>query len=267
MVIRIPIEVQTSEATEIRELLDRIDRAEGKLSAIRTAAPGVSPQGRVDAATLLGYEQTPQTGITRDTSGYSRSALGTSEASRRTPVGTPTNVSEAALPRGRGGILPGSGAPGDLVRDNQFRALQDDVFSMEQEINKFVGLGGTVTTAASGFAKGGLIGALSGPLSKIIPGAAIVLLAKEVFEMVLEFMLAPGGPWDRRFKRDFENEYNTLRSREQKGQLRTGQQEIRVSFGPIGKRTKSYDVGNTLSGVKRGIFNEEELSYISRGQP
>ena len=30
MVIRIPIEVQTSESTEIRQLLDRIDKAETK---------------------------------------------------------------------------------------------------------------------------------------------------------------------------------------------------------------------------------------------
>jgi len=264
MVIRIPIEVQTSESTEIRELLDRIDRAEGKLSTMRTALPG-----KTNAATLLGFEQTPQTGITRDTSRFSRSALGVSEISRTTPIGTPVGgVSEAALPRGRGGVLPGGGAPGDLVRDNQFRALQDDVFNMEQEINKFIGVGGTATTAISGFSKGGIVGALQhGPLSKIIPGAAVIFFAKQVFEMVLEFLLSPGGPWDRRFKRDFENEYNTLRSREQKGQLRTGQQEIRVSFGPIGKRTKSYDVGNTLSGVKRGIFDTEELSYIGRGQP
>jgi len=263
MVIRIPVEVQTSESTEIRELLDRIDRAEGKLSTMRTAIPG-----RTDAATLLGFEQTPQTGITRDTSRSSRTALGVSEGARTTPIGTPTGVgSDAALPRGRGGVLSGSGAPQDLVRQNQFNVLSDEVTSLEQEFNKIAGIGTTAVGAIGSFTKGGVLGLLSSGVAKLIPPALLILLAKQIFDMVLEFMLQPGGPWDRKFKRDFANEYNTLRSRDQKGQLRTGQQEIRLSYGPIGKRVKSYDIGNTLSGVKRGIFNEDELSYISRGQP
>ena len=263
MVIRIPVEVQTSESTEIRELLDRIDRAEGKLSTMRTAIPG-----RTDAATLLGFEQTPQTGITRDTSRSSRTALGVSEGSRTTPIGTPIGSGgESALPRGRGGILPGEGGPQDLVRQNQFNVLSDDVTTLEQKLNKFSDIGTTAVGTFGSFAKGGIIGLLKSGVGSLIPPALLIVLAKQIFDLVLELMLQPGGPWDRRFKRDFTKEYDALRSREQKGQLRTGQQEIRLSYGPIGKRVKSYDVGNTLSGVKRGIFNEDELSYISRGQP
>ena len=263
MVIRIPVEVQTSESTEIRELLDRIDRAEGKLSTMRTAIPG-----RTDAATLLGFEQTPQTGITRDTSRSSRTALGVSEGARTTPIGTPAGIgSESALPRGRGGILPGGGSPQDLVRQNQFNVLSDDVTTLEQKLNKFSDIGTTAVGTFGSFAKGGIIGLLKSGVGSLIPPALLIVLAKQIFDLVLELMLQPGGPWDRRFKRDFTKEYDALRSREQKGQLRTGQQEIRLSYGPIGKRVKSYDIGNTLSGVKRGIFNEDELSYISRGQP
>jgi len=264
MVIRIPIEVQTSESTEIRSLLDRIDQAESKLQVMRTATQVPQVPGRADLAELI----QPETGITRDTSRISRSALGVTEAARTTPIGTPyLTEREKVLPRGRGAALPGTGAPQDLVKSNEFRVLQQDVFNLEQEVGKFTSLGSNLVGIGTGFLKKGTgLEILATQAAKILPPLLIAYMIKEVAEGVLELMFMPGGPWDRRFKRDFMHEYNVMRSREQKGQIRTGQQEIRITTGPIGKRVRSYDIGQTLTNVKSGVFPEQELSYAGIGE-
>jgi len=107
MAIRIPIEIETSEATEIRELLEKIERASEKFAGLQTAAParpgGIEEeaQGRQQAATGI----VPQNRQFRAPAGP---ALTNAEKALTTPLGTPlAEVQEEALPtRGRqGGVL------------------------------------------------------------------------------------------------------------------------------------------------------------------
>jgi len=268
MVIRIPIEVQTSESTEIRELLDRIERADDKLSSIRTAAPAnpATDAGRAEAAALLQGER-GATGIRQDTSRTGRNPITGAEGARTTAVGTPNlATTESALPRAgvKGVVQPGGGSAQDLVRQNQFTALQEQTAGIEQNLNKALGIGGQAIGVGALVARGGPSAGfnklLSSPLTKIIGGPiAIAFLAKTIIDTVMEELLKPGGLFDRRFKRNFEDEFNTLRSRESKGEIRAGLKQIRFSQGPIGKRAQDYTQTTTLSNVKNGIYPDEEF--------
>jgi len=275
MVIRIPIEVQTSESTEIRELLDRISEADTKLSNIRTSPPPnqATAGGRAEATALLQGEG-GATGIQRDTSRTSRSALGTAEQARTSPIGTPLGSGQdPALPRSgvTGNVLPGGGSPDDLVKQNQFKQLQEQTAGIEERFAQIQGIGGQALGLGL-LARGGVGGAIksltTGPLSKIIPPLLLIGLSDQIIKVVFEELFRVGGPFDRRFKRAIENEFDRLRSREDKGLLQAGLKEIRVSTGPIGKRATSQGFGQTLTSVKNGIFDEQqgELSFAAIGE-
>lgn len=278
MVIRIPIEVQTSESTEIRQLLDRIDKAETKLAQIRTQ-PSQTTAGRADAKNLLGAEeqgQIPSTGII-PINRQSRAATGTSEVSRVSPIGTPLGGPEDAerlLPKGRAGAQQTEGgAAGDLVRQNQFQQLQQRTFNMEEKINQGIGLGGQAIGTATLFAgaKGTkaieslfkTIGPIAGPIGALF-------LVQAISQGVIEELTRPGGILDIRFKRDFEREFAVFRTREDKGLIRAGIKEIRVSSGGgAGKRATKNTVQTTLNAAKVGFFADDdlELSFAARGIP
>lgn len=275
MVIRIPIEVQTSESTEIRELLDRIERADDKLSSIRTSAPAnpATDAGRAEAAALLQGER-GATGIGQDTSRSGRNAIAGGEGARTTAVGTPNLATqESALPRAgvKGVVQPGGGAADDLVRQNQFTALQEQTAGIEQNVNKALGIGGQAIGVSALVARGGPQAGfnklLSSPLTKALGAPiAIAFFAKTIFETVMEELLKPGGLFDRRFKRNFENEFNTLRSRQSKGEIRAGLKQIRFSQGPIGKRAEAHTQTTTLTNAKSGVYPDDmELGFGSQG--
>ena len=271
MVIRIPIEVQTSESTEIRELLDRIDRAEDTLSKIRTAPPTPDTAGgRAEAAALLQGER-GATGITAAPRRDVRGPIGAAEEARTTPIGTSLEVSpEVALPRGKGGELqPSQGGPQDLVRQNQFKQLVEKQKGLEDQFNQALGLGGQAI--GTGIAISGGRG-IQGLLQKIAPIAGPVAAAffvKALTDAIIAELIKPGGIMDRRFKRDFEREFNIFRTREDKGRIRAGLSEVRVSFGDIGKRAAAHSISTTLQAAKTGFFADEELelSFVARNVP
>lgn len=280
MVIRIPIEIQTSESTEIRQLLDRIDAAESKLSQIRNQPQPSTAGERAAAKTLLGDEPTgggqqiPTTGIT-PINRQQRAAVGPSEVSRTSPIGTPLGGpedQERLLPRSRtaGGQQGGEGAAGDLVRQNQFRALQEKTFNLEEKINQGIGLGGQAIGTATLFAGAKGTQALTGLFKTIAPIAGpigVAFLIQSVSEQIINELIRPGGILDRRFKRDFEREANAFRTRQDKGLIRAGIKEIRVSSGGRARRATKDTVSTTLNTSKVGFFadDDRDLSFSARG--
>jgi len=271
MAIRIPIEIETSEATEIRELLEKIERASEKFASIQTAAPArpgsleEEVQGREQAATGI----VPQNRQFRAPTGPQ---ITNAERALTTPIGTPFGeVQEEALPtRGRqGGGLPGGGGPEDLVRQNQFKALQEQQASIQQQVNQAIGLGSQAIGTGLLFGKDPFGGAKN-LLSKVAPIAgplAVAFLVQQVTEAILQQLLKPGGLLDRRFKRDFEREFNIFRTREDKGLIRAGLKEIRISTTPIGKRLFEGGLGNTLVGAASGnrAATNQELEFTALG--
>lgn len=59
--------------------------------------------------------------------------------------------------------------------------------------------------------------------------AALALVFFEVVKFILNELMKPGRFLDRRFRRDIENEFLSLRSREEKQQLLTGTREVIIT--------------------------------------
>ncbi len=274
MVIRIPIEIETSEATEIRELLDKIERASEKLTGIQTAAP--ARPGTIEEE-ITGREQA-STGIVpqnRQFRAPTGQPITNAEKAATTPLGTPFGeVQEPVLPKtGRaGGGLPGGGAPEDLVRQNQFKALQEQQTNVEQQLNKVLGLGGQAVGTGLLFAKGGGLAGAKKLLTAVAPIAGpigAVFLAKSIFDAVIDELIRDGGILDRRFKRDLNTEFGIFRTREDKGLIRAGLKEIRISTGPIGKKAIEGSVGSTFTAAKAGnrAQGNQDLEFGAIGVP
>lgn len=199
---------------------------------------------------------------------------------QQTAIGTPIqDVTRKALPRNnRGDLQQGSGAPEDIAKQNAFKQLQQEVidnasglrdlqskfsqgFNLGQQAVGLATLGGGGTNVINAIARNPLLKA--GGIAGIV--ASMVL---EAVNAGIEAAIAPGGPFDRRFIRLINEEMdNGFRSREQKGFIRLGAQEIRITTG--GSRASGKgQVSTTLEGSKSGFMSVEndELSLIARGQ-
>jgi hypothetical protein len=199
---------------------------------------------------------------------------------QQTAIGTPIqDVTRKALPRNnRGDLQQGSGAPEDIAKQNAFKQLQQDVidnssglrdlqakfgqgFNLGQQALGLATLGGGGSKVIDAVAKNPLIKATG-------IGGIVASMVLEAVNAGIEAAIAPGGPFDRRFIRLINEEMdNGFRSREQKGFIRLGAQEIRITTG--GSRASGKgQVSTTLEGSKSGFMSIEndELSLIARGQ-
>ncbi len=283
MAIRVPIEIDSAESAEIRQLLERIERAEQTLGNLRTQGPsgggGARGDGQADARELLRGDVSP-TGITSPNRGFraafQRGSLNES-ITTRTPLGTPLPLStEGALPRGRGGELGGEGAPEDIARSGAFKDLQSQVdkqggqfAQLEQQVGKVASLGGQGLGAAAALGVGGGGLGLFESLLKSAPirGGIVAFAVIGLADAVLKELMRPGGFLDRRFRLEFDKQFNSLfRDRETKGLIRAGMKEIRISSGAA-LRPQKGQVATTLTAARDGYFQQGngELSWLAAG--
>ncbi len=283
MAIRVPIEIDSAESAEIRQLLDRIERADTKLQGLRGQGPsgggGARGDGQADARELLRGDVSP-TGITSPNQGFrqafQRGSLNES-ITTRTPLGTPLPLStEGALPRGKGGELGGEGAPEDIQRSGAFKDLQSQVDKqggqfdkMQQSLGTAASLGGQGLGAAAALGVGGGGLGLFESLLKSAPirGGIVAFAVIGLADAVIKELLRPGGFLDRRFRREFDREFNSaFRDRETKGLIRAGMKEIRISSGAA-IRPQKGQVATTLTAARDGYFQQGngELSWLAAG--
>lgn len=286
MVIRVPVEIDSSESQEIRNLLDRIERAEQTLGGLRTqprvgpTAPGGAGGAQADARSLLRGDVDPNQ-ITRPDTGF-RNALqkGTLGGSitTRTPLGTPLpQVTDDALPKGaKGGLLSGAGGPEDIKRGNAFNDLQQQVDQNKSGLDDLTGqLGGAISLGGQGLAAGAALGIGGGGLglfekllkSTPIRGGIIAFAVLGLADQVIKELTRPGGFLDRRFKREFDKEFNSaFRDRDTKGLIRAGMKEIRISSGAAIRSGKGQ-TATTLTAARDGYFQQQQgdLSWLAAG--
>lgn len=107
-------------------------------------------------------------------------------------------------------------------------------------------------------------------LSKL-PHAALIAFALALLPLIITELTKPGGPWDLRFKRIVENEFNALMDRQTAYDIRIGERSIIVQSraGFINKNGAASNT-NTLREIREGGINKDffnEVGYIdhSRG--
>ena len=206
--LRIPIEIKPEDSDEIRKLIEEITAAENDLRVLKPR------RGKG-----LGDES-------------SRSAF------------TPTEDQRGGLFGGQeGDALPQKGrdrtSKAPIQRENEFKKLQNQVNQVqEQQLNPTAVIGGV--TQGVGFAQlvgqgrlpASALGRVAGLASKAFLPLAIITTIIELVKTVITAALAPGGPLDRRFKRDIKTEVVNTISLERKEEVNQGFRVIRTQVYP-----------------------------------
>jgi hypothetical protein len=208
--LKIPIEIKTEDSSEIRELIEEIKSAEEGLGSIKP-----------------------------------RRGKGSGDSSSRSAFTQPEDS--------QGGIFGGAGGPAmpskgrdrtsrtPFQKENVFAKLQSEVAdnksklsgmgeSMSGMSSNMAGLLGNGTNVGGNIASAGM-GKIMGMASKFLPIGVITSIIG-IAKSVLDAALAPGGPWDRRFKRVIGNEIAGAVSLEKKQKINQGFLVIRTQVSP-----------------------------------
>ncbi len=200
--LRIPIEIKTDDLNEIQALIRDIDKTEQEIK--------------------------PKRGKVKDTT--SRSAF----------VNPPEEDQFGIFNEEfKGGRLPSKGkdtkSAAPFQRENEFAKMQETQKELQANqlgMQEVLGMG----TKATGFAKlvggrgtGGLGSIVSGIAGKAFLPIAVITTITGLIKTGLDTLLAPGGPFDRRFKRDISNEVVSTLDRAKKAEIAQSLTIIRVS--------------------------------------
>ena len=205
--LHIPIEIKTDDAAEIQELINSLAEAE---SDIRSIGP--------------------------------RRGRGTGDTSSRSAFTNQDEEGGGVFGGGSGEALPSKGrdrtSKSPFQRENEFSKLKNQV----QDQEKKIGLGQQaqqgigMATQGLGFAQmlggrgaSGALGAIAGIATKAFLPLAIITTITEIIGTVLKAALAPGGPWDRRFKRVLSEEIAGTMSLEKNEEINQGFKVVRIS--------------------------------------
>ena len=232
--LRIPIEIKTDDLEEIRELINEITDAE---EGVQTLKP--------------------------------RRGKGTGDTSSRSAF-TPSSEESGGIFGQMGGqAMPTKGrdtkSKTPFQRENEFSKLKDQVQQQEQKLGAnqkaMMGLSGAaqsfdyVSTLRRFGGKGamsstlGAIGAIAG--KAVMPLVMIGQITGIVMSM-LDAALAPGGPLDRRFRRNYSKESLRLDSLADKHEITFGRRVVRVTTIDSQRGTSSQ-VRSNLDYVKTGV--------------
>jgi hypothetical protein len=234
--LRIPIEIKTDDLEEIRELINNLSDAE---SDIRSVTPRRG-RGRGDTSSRSAFTPSSEEsgGIFGQMGGEAMPTQGRDKKSR-----TP------------------------FQRENEFSKLKNQVEGVEQQQTDMMkGALGTVTQA-TGFAQliggGGVIGKIKGIATKAFLPLAIVTAVTELVTGVVSALIAPGAPFDIRFKRVISDEISSATEREEKAEIRQGLRTIRIS--PIaGFRGGGANIAGEQ--FKKGLpIYDQNFNMLGRG--
>jgi len=246
--LRIPIEIKTDDVKEINDLINKISEAEDGLQKLKPL------KGRT-------ADDSSRSPFVREQPFDSRGGIFSNE------------MEGAALPQ----QLRDKTSRAPYQKANEFKEMQKEMQTMQEDQSNIVqnlvnmgfvsqvgGIGGKVQsvmqsgqaplknfTKAGGAGVMGLGGGVRGLVGKAGVYGMIALVVYEMVSEVVNMFLAPGGPWDRRFKRDIKNETVKLLDLTQKEDISQGRRVIRVTTNSGLRGTGQ--VASSLDSYKRGI--------------
>jgi len=209
--LKIPIEIKTDDLNEIRKLINDITNAEGDIKTLRPR----KGRGKGDDSSRSAFTQQEDTqgGIFGGQQGEALPTQGRDKTSK-TPV----------------------------QKENQFAKLQQDVAQQEQKLNGIGAVQGGLGGLQQGIGYASLLGGPSGGTKALgaitkLAGAAflpltVVTTIIGIANTFLQAALAPGGPWDRRFRRQIDKESANTISLEKKNEINQGFKIIRTQTHP-----------------------------------
>jgi len=239
VVVQIDIEVSTHSEKELNEILNKIDRGEQKLSKIKEQRRRAQMLrgGGAPSDIGVGQEEDERGGI------FGGQILG-----EATPGGKPRDTTSKE----------------PVQRENVIKQIEE----RQSNIERALGLGKSV---GGGLA---LIGGGKDPVEKVmgiitkIPGAitiiAGILIAKGIFDFIIEELFRPGGIFDRRFLPKLKGIVSNLTSRREKAEINAGLRTVIVTSSQ-NLRSGRGQVVSTQKFVNRGGVYENRLEQTAKG--
>ncbi len=245
--LRIPIEINTSDLQEIQALIQDITEAE---SSIRELKPLKGKRSGTSRSAVNGLQEDETNDGIRNEVITSRSAVPNATSDRFGIFGVREEDATPLKSRDKSSRQA-------FQRESEFKKLREQVEDV-RERQDIMGDGLNILTQASGFGSlldnnkyGGVLKKFGGIASKAFLPIAVITIITELITEVVNRLLAPGGPFDRRFKRDLKNEIAAASDREEKIEIRQGVRVIRLT--PF----ESY----------RGAGGERGLELYLKGKP
>jgi hypothetical protein len=229
--VKIRIEIETQDTTELKNIERALDEAEKKLYRIKSDKI---------AKGIFESEGAP---ISRDDKG---------------PIFRGEEESEAVSELHRTG--KGKQA---ISRQDAFKNLQNRVDDMEKEQ---LGLKEVLSGVGLTLSGGGILGAFKSQLTKFIPYIGEALVAIGFIETIVNKLLEPGGVWDRRWKFIVEKLVADKTKRETLSAIRQRFQDVRIAswIGPRGAR--QGQLSTTLRGGNTNQYiYDDKLERLQKG--
>lgn len=232
--LKIPIEIKTEDLDEIRNLINEISTAENDLRALKA---------------------TPRKGRGSGDTG-SRSAFSTPEP-RETGIfgGQRDGDALPTKPRDTSSATPHQ-------RESEFAQLRNKVNEVEKKQgNALGGVSSALGAGQQGLVMGqliggpqpgaGALGAIAGLAGRAFLPLTIITTIVGIAQTILSQLLAPGGPWDRRFRRVITDEVAGATSLEKKSQLNQDLKILRTQVYP----NIRGEAGTSSNLRTRGIYD------------
>ena len=250
--LRIPIEIKTDDLQEIQDLINEISKAESDIDVLKPR----KGKGTGDVTSRSAFAREDEIDERGGVFGM------------RTDDALPTAIRDKK-----------SRSP--LQRENEFSKMRDQVDEMQQNQGNIIGslvnagfvgnLAGfkgvekfqkaqsalPLANIATGGLRGGVMGAVGfgGGLKSFAGKAGIIgmlaMVAMEVFQSLIDFAYRPGGPLDRRFKRDMDKESVRMIDLNDKSDINQGRRIVRVTTATSLRGTDSQ-VRSSLDIYKSG---------------
>jgi len=221
--VRVPIEIKTEDLQEIQQLIQELTEAEEEIRKAKTEEKGALPRkGRArDGESKAPYEAADMDERGGIFGGTMEEA--TPQKYKDKTSKTPHQKESAWTDMQR------------KVQENQAAIQEQGNFmqSIQGGLGQVSGGIGMAGLAQGAFNPKSIMSKLGGIAAKAFIPLAIITTIVEMGMIVLQEALKPGGPLDRRFKRDLKNEIANTLELEQKAEINQGFKVVRVSAQPL----------------------------------
>jgi len=214
--LRIPIEIKTEDIKELRDIIQGLKEAQ---QDARSATPTTKARAEVGA----------QKGAVRTAPFEERGGI------------------FGGVAGGKGGTFRDKSSAAPIQRENEFKKLRNQVDALSETQGEGIQsmdliMGGAIArnfsagrAAAAGgtVLKGGTVaasaGALGGIVTRMIPIIGPLLIAAGFIKTIIDQLIKPGGPFDRRYRRVIRDEISSATERQEKAVIRQGLKILRIT--------------------------------------